>query len=381
QDSQRTHTPEQARCGSAGNGPLSGASGFDEIIHVEKPWGYFDRLAYNRTCTVKVITLKGGQRLSLQSHKERDELWIPLGEGLLVEIGDEVYHARPYQQVKIPCGARHRAYASQGKVRIVEVAFGTFDENDIERFSDDYGRADFERMVSGALREAPVAAVILAGGQGTRLRPITYEIPKALIPVHGKTITEHLFDLLLKYGVRDVTMSVGYLRERIKAYFMDGARFGLRVSYVEENEPLGTAGSLQGLSFKGPFIVSNGDELKDIDIAAMYAFHRKHKALATIALTTVAEPQHYGVALMEGERILAFVEKPKDPPSNLISAGFYILEPEVLQRIPDGFAMFEKDVFPVLAKEGRLYGFPFSGQWFDTGNLERYERALKLWKR
>ena len=104
-------------------------------------------------------------------------------------------------------------------------------------------------------------------------------------------------------------------------------------------------------------------------------------ALATIALTTVMDPANYGVARLSGSRILEFVEKPKadEAPSNLINAGFYLLEPEVIDMIPDGFSMLEKDVFPKLAKQGRLRGFPFEGQWFDIGNMERYELAKKKW--
>ena len=113
----------------------------------------------------------------------------------------------------------------------------------------------------------------------------------------------------------------------------------------------------------------------------MFRLHKRKNALATIALTTVEDPSHYGVAKLDGSRIVEFVEKPKkeDAPSNLINAGFYILEPEVIDMIPDGFSMLEKDVFPKLAKQGRLRCFPFAGQWFDIGNLERYEIAKKKW--
>ena len=112
----------------------------------------------------------------------------------------------------------------------------------------------------------------------------------------------------------------------------------------------------------------------------MLRLHKRKNALATIALTTVDDPSHYGVARLDGSRIIEFVEKPPNPPSNLINAGFYIIEPEVIDMIPDGFSMLEKDVFPQLAKLGRLRGFPFAGQWFDIGNIERYKIAEKKWK-
>ncbi|MBN2042252.1 MAG: NTP transferase domain-containing protein [Candidatus Aenigmarchaeota archaeon] len=227
-------------------------------------------------------------------------------------------------------------------------------------------------------------AIILCGGEGTRLRPITYEIPKPLVPVHGKALLEHIFDLLKKYEIRDVTLSIGHMKQKIKEHVGDGSRYGLKINYVEEDKKLGTAGPLRLAkgSLKSAFIMSNGDELKNINIMDMYDFHKRNNALATIALTTVSDPSQYGVAKLDGNRIVEFVEKPKkNAPSNLINAGFYILEPEVIEMIPSsGFSLIEKDVFPLLARKGRLFGFPFSGQWFDTGNMERYERALKQWK-
>jgi NDP-sugar pyrophosphorylase family protein len=227
-------------------------------------------------------------------------------------------------------------------------------------------------------------ALILCGGEGTRLRPITYEIPKALVPVHGKPLLEHMFDLLKKYGINDIILSVGYMKEKIMNEKNNWSRLGLDISFVEESRPLGTGGPLRLAKDRlaKTFIVSNGDELKDINIIDMYDAHKRNKALATIALTTVDDPSQYGVARLEGERIIEFVEKPRkgEAPSNLINAGFYIMEPEVVRMIPKGACSIEKEIFPKLAKMGRLYGFPFSGQWFDTGTLERYERALKRWK-
>ena len=228
----------------------------------------------------------------------------------------------------------------------------------------------------------PSKAVLLVGGRGSRLRPLTDKIPKSLLEVKGKTITEHLLDLLKKYGIRDAVLCVGYLKDKIKEYFGDGTKIGVNITYVEENEPLGTAGPLKLAKkyLKDSFIVSNGDELKNINIPRMFRLHKRKNALATIALTTVDDPSHYGVARLDGSRIVEFVEKPVKAPSNLINAGFYIIEPEVINMIPDGFSMLEKDVFPKLAKMGRLRGFPFAGQWFDIGNIERYKIAEKKWE-
>ena len=242
-----------------------------------------------------------------------------------------------------------------------------------------------ELLLKKALKaNIPKKVVILAGGKGTRLRPLTYEVPKALLPIHGKTLTEHLFDLFKKYEIKDILISVGYLKEKIMEYIADGVRFGVDVGYIEEDKPLGTAGPVKLARHKlnDTFIVTNGDELKDIDLEEMYKLHKENNALVTIALTTVDDPSEYGVARLAGSKILEFVEKPKKgkSPSNLINSGLYIVEPEVIDMIPDGKSMFEKDVFPKLAEKGKLFGYPFSGQWFDTGNMDRYEKAIKEWK-
>ncbi len=227
-------------------------------------------------------------------------------------------------------------------------------------------------------------AVLLCGGKGTRMQEITNGKPKALVEVHGRTITEHIFDLLEKHGIREVILAVGYRAGAIREAFGNGKKFGLDIRYAEEGEPLGTAGPLRlarGM-LKETFVVSNGDELKDINIAAMLRRHRSKNALATIALTKVDDTTKYGIVKMQGGRIERFVEKPRpeEAPSNLANAGFYIMEPEVIEMIPDGFCMFEKDIFPKIASMGRLFGFVFEGQWFDTGTPERYARAVANWK-
>lgn len=247
---------------------------------------------------------------------------------------------------------------------------------------------EIEKILEDSLGiSIPSKALILAGGKGTRLRPLTYKIPKGLIEVQGKTLTEWLFELLKKYGIRDIILSIGYLADKMRDYFTDGSKFGVNIEYVEEepDKPLGTAGPLRLAKdmLDDSFIVSNGDELKCINIPRMFRLHKRKNALATIALTTVNDPSQYGVARLDGSRIVEFVEKPKksEAPSNLINSGFYIIEPEVIEMIPKGkFCMLEKDIFPKLAREGRLRGFPFSGQWFDTGDFERLARARKLWK-
>ena len=230
----------------------------------------------------------------------------------------------------------------------------------------------------------PKTALILAGGIGTRLQPITFEVPKPLLTVHDRTLLEHLFDLFRKFGIKNIIISIGYKGHKIKETIGNGRKYGVNVTYVEESKALGTAGPLRLAAhlLKETFIVSNADELKELDLMDMNISHNKSKAAATIALASVDDPSAYGVARLQGNKILEFIEKPKkeDAPSNLINSGLYILEPEVLDYIPEGFSMLEKDVFPRLAREGKLYGYPFSGQWLNTGTLELYENAIKEWK-
>jgi len=227
-------------------------------------------------------------------------------------------------------------------------------------------------------------AIILVGGKGTRFRPITYELPKALLPVKGKTVPEHLIELFKKYNITEIIFSIGYLADKIQDYYGDGSKYGINISYIREDKPLGSAGAIKLASslLKETFIVTNGDELKDINLGEMYRFHKKNKAVVTAALTKVNDPHNYGVAKINNDIIMEFIEKPpkNKEPSNLINSGLSIWEPEAIKLIPNGFSMYEKDVFPLLAKAKKLYGYVFSGQWFDTGSPERYEKALKGWK-
>ncbi len=232
----------------------------------------------------------------------------------------------------------------------------------------------------------PKLALILAGGIGTRLKPITDEIPKPMMPVHGKPILQHNVELLRKHGISKILIAIGYKGEKIKEYFGDGKRFGVDITYLEEEKPLGTAGCLRLAEpyLKESFVMCNGDELKELDLDDMYLLHKESKAIATIALTTVEDPSAYGVVDMKGNKILRFVEKPKkeEAPSNLINSGLYILEPDIIKFLPEEQenVSIERDVFPKVAQAERLLGYPFSGQWFSTDTLERYERAIKNWK-
>ncbi|MBU4265780.1 MAG: nucleotidyltransferase family protein [Candidatus Altiarchaeales archaeon] len=260
---------------------------------------------------------------------------------------------------------------------------------EIDEFIDDdriKNRSDAVNfLLSRALSSTRVRrALILAGGKGTRMRPFTYEIPKPLIPVHEKPLVQHIIELLRKNGIKNITMSIGYMGDRIQSRLGNGSDLNVRIEYIVEEEELGTAGSLHLLKEKPDrsFFMFNGDVLANIELHDMIHFHRKNKGLATIALTAVDEPSRFGVAKLEGDKILEFVEKPEPgkEPSKFINAGVYLLEPEVIDYVPEGRSMMETDVFPRLAKEGNLYGYKFKGQWFDTGTHEAYEKAIKGWR-
>ncbi len=232
-------------------------------------------------------------------------------------------------------------------------------------------------------------AIILAGGKGTRLRPLTTDIPKALISVQGRTLTEHVFDIYKRAGVTEVILSVCYLADQVIDRYGDGKQFGCTIEYLEENPERGTAGPLlmlkeQDALVAEDFFMSNGDNLFAIDLKELLAAHQKNKAVATIALSKVDDPSRYGVARRAGEKILEFVEKPKkeDAPSNYISSGYYVLSPQIFDYIDTSkdFMMLERDVWPVLAREGKLFGFTSDAQWFDTGTPESYQQVEQEWK-
>jgi NDP-sugar pyrophosphorylase family protein len=229
-------------------------------------------------------------------------------------------------------------------------------------------------------------AFILAGGKGTRLRPITYEIPKPMVLIHGRPLLEHTLDLLKKYDIRDIVLSIGYMGDKIKEYFGNGSKLGIKITYVEENEPTGTAGALRlakPLLDNCNFIMINGDNLYNIDYVELIQSSLTNASIATIALTTVADPSKFGVAKMKGNKIVDFVEKPtiENAPSKLINAGIYVFTSKIFEYIPNKhFSMIETEVFPELIKNDQFYGYIMEGQWLPAGTLEEYEQAIKEWK-
>jgi NDP-sugar pyrophosphorylase family protein len=231
-----------------------------------------------------------------------------------------------------------------------------------------------------------VKAVVLVGGEGTRLRPLTLTTPKALLPIANQPYIERQFAWFAAHGVDEVVMSMGYLPDAFHAHFgTDGAaeRFGdVRIRYAVEDEPLGTAGAIrfaaEGIGER--FIVCNSDILTDLDLTAMVRFHDERNAEATISLTQVEDPSAFGVVPTrpDGE-VIAFVEKPPagNAPTDWINAGTYVLEPSFLDRIPPRLNVsIERETFPrMLTEPGRLYGFAAEGYWIDIGTPEKYLRA------
>ena len=223
-------------------------------------------------------------------------------------------------------------------------------------------------------------AVILAGGQGTRLRPLTATCPKPLLPIANVPMIRRIVDRLPP-DVDEVLLAVNYKLDMLRDYFASHD-IGRTVRVVEEKEPLGTAGAIKNVEkhIKGPFFVFNGDILDSLDLEAFRRFHDKRKAAGTLALWSVSDPRHFGVVEMKGERIVRFVEKPEtkeQAPSNLANAGTYLLDPAVFDLIkPDTPTSIERETFPALLASGAaLYGYPFEGFWVDCGRPETYLKA------
>ena len=228
----------------------------------------------------------------------------------------------------------------------------------------------------------PFKAVILVGGEATRLHPLTCNTRKIMIPVLNRPFFEHLLGYLKKHNITDIVLAVGKSPGQIQDHFGDGGGLGVRLTYSTEGSPLGTAGAVKNAEkFLGDsFIVLNGDIFTDIDLSVMIGLHRKNKAIASLALTPVEDPTIYGVVETDSEgRVKRFVEKPSRDKvtTNMINAGIYILEPGILSYIaPNTFSMFERDVFPpLLEKRQVVYGYPFQDYWIDIGTPDKY---LKL---
>jgi NDP-sugar pyrophosphorylase family protein len=222
-------------------------------------------------------------------------------------------------------------------------------------------------------------AVILAGGEGTRLRPLTLSTPKPVVPVVDRPFLRHQLDLLARVGVSDVIFSVAYQPDRVRSVFGDGAGLGMRIHYAVEDSPLGTGGAVKNAEphLDGTTIVLNGDVLTDVDLAAVLAMHRESRASATILLTPVPNPSAYGLVETDRSgRVLRFTEKP-DPSqitTDTINAGIYVLETKTLSLMPPAVNhSIERSFFPALLARGdEVAAFIHRGYWIDIGTPEKY---------
>lgn len=220
--------------------------------------------------------------------------------------------------------------------------------------------------------------VILAGGESDPNKKVS-----VLDIIDDRTLLEWNIKLLKRNGIKDLLICLPKGHADIKEKYTTHS-MGINIRYYEEDYLLGTAGSIKAIKdfITSTTVVCYSGDLKKIDMDDMYEFHKNNNKICTIALTTVDDPSKFGVALMNGNRIITFVEKPsrESAPSKLINSGVFIIEPEILKYIPEGFSMMEQDVFPKLAKNDNLIGYVFSGQWLKVKTQEDLEKARKEWK-
>lgn len=222
-------------------------------------------------------------------------------------------------------------------------------------------------------------ALILIGGEGTRLRPFTCDYPKPLLPVVNRPFLEYQLENLKRQGVRDVALCTAYKPSLFHRLLGNGKRLGMRLSYAHETRPLGTGGAVKNAHklLKGTVLILNGDVLHNLDVRAFLAFHRKSRAELSISLTRVKDPTLYGSVVTDASgRIQRFLEKPSwdEITTNTINAGAYLFEPSVFERIPPGIPYsLERALFPHMLEEGaRLFAFVSRGYWMDIGTVEKY---------
>lgn len=226
-------------------------------------------------------------------------------------------------------------------------------------------------------------AVLMAGGSGTRLRPLTCDLPKPMVPILNRPIAEHIINLLKRHHITEVIATLHYLPDVMRDYFQDGSDFGVQMTYaVEEEQPLGTAGCVKNIAdlLDDTFIVISGDSITDFDLSAAIEFHRRNQSKATLILTRVPNPVEFGVVITDKEqRIARFLEKPSTSEifSDTVNTGTYILEPEILQYLPaNEESDFSQDLFPLLLQRGEpMYGYIAEGYWCDVGHLDAYREA------
>lgn len=239
-----------------------------------------------------------------------------------------------------------------------------------------------EFLLTTCLVPKSTKVLILAGGEGVKFRPLTYELPKSLLPIKGKPLLEHTILSLRDQGLRDIYISLGHLGQKIKDYFGDGRRLGVNINYIQQaKRKPGTAQPLLAAAeyFKDDsFLVIYGDVLTKLKYLDLLDFHNSCRGIATMALASVEKPSMWGVATIQGNRIVDFLEKPHTKTkSHLINAGIYVLNPDIFQYISEQSGRLEKDLFPRLASEGKLCAYPFESEWYDVSTPSVYAEVLK----
>jgi mannose-1-phosphate guanylyltransferase len=260
-----------------------------------------------------------------------------------------------------------------------------FDDDLEGDYHDDFEGYDHDNDVGGNNDNDEVKAVVLVGGEGTRLRPLTYTTPKQLLPIVEVPMIERVLGYLSSHGIDEVVLSLGYKPEAFTRRYPDQTVAGVKLGYAVEREPLDTAGAIRFAARESgideTFAVLNGDVLTDADLSGLIAFHSVTGGVGTIYLSPVDDPSRFGVVPTDQEgRVIAFVEKPPpgEAPTNLINAGIYILEPSVIDRIPEGRRVsVERETFPELVSEGLLFARPDPAYWLDTGTPAAYLAAQR----
>jgi mannose-1-phosphate guanylyltransferase/phosphomannomutase len=225
-------------------------------------------------------------------------------------------------------------------------------------------------------------AMILAAGVGSRLDPLTRNVPKPMVPIVNRPVMEHIVELLKRHGFNEIMVNLYYLGEQIETHFGDGSRWGVRIHYSKEDRLWGDAGSVKRCEhfFDDTFVVIGGDDITDLDLTRLLRYHKEKRAIATIALSLVDDPSEYGIALLnERGRITRFLEKPRGEVifSNAANTGVYVFEPEIFDLIPRGVTYgFGANLLPLLLEQRRpFYGFLTSSYWKDVGNLRTYQQT------
>ncbi len=240
-----------------------------------------------------------------------------------------------------------------------------------------------ESILSEHIVSRITKVVILVAGKGMSLRPLTYELPKALLPVHDKPLLAHTIESLSKVGFKDIVLVTGHLGNKVEEVFSDGQNYGVNIDYCSDTQETGTAQAIKIAQKKldnDPFLLIYGDVLADIDWLDFIDFHQSQSSHVTMAVTTVQDTDSWGMIKMEGNKVVQVKEKTdSDMSSHMINSGLFVVNPQVLSHIGKDDKSFEIDILPKLIEQKKLYGYHFSGKWFDIGSPEDYEKALKDW--